>query len=334
MSGKSLPLTRSTLLQSDNASCKMRSSRCNLWFEDKCRTEVSMRDLAYQRPSREAFRIVLAYRSRRIAASLLRDVQPRNRLYRVFSSLPFDSLYLRPVPPQRWSPLYRVPRRRSRYRVRNSRNSRVPKRSSLSRERDLQYFDASNDDRKEAYFNPVLGQQVMDADLERYLQKKRLIRKCLPADSIGKQNYCLLRCFDKLDQRSKRNAGRALRLVRADRVAPSCSGDVEMRPFCFVDKLLDEHCPHDGARLSARSNIFNIGNVGADLFTVFRSQRQLPKAFARFFAQIDDLVHQCLIITHDAGVLIAKSNDHGTGQRCHIDDPSCPLFFGVRDSIG
>ncbi len=112
-------------------------------------------------------------------------------------------------------------------------------------------------------------------------------------------------------------------------VEPGGAGDVEVGPFGFVDELLDEDGAHDGAGFAARADVFDIGDVRFDLFAVFGTDRKLPESFAVLFAEGDDLVHQALIVAHDAGVLIAESDDDGSGDLAEDEVATETIFDGA-----
>src|SRR4051794_28602238 len=110
-------------------------------------------------------------------------------------------------------------------------------------------------------------------------------------------------------------------------VGPSGTGYVEVSPFCFVDELLNEHRSHDRSRLAAGADVLDIGDVGLDLFAVFRPDWQLPKTLACITSTFNDPVDERLIIPHDPGVDVAEGDDHGTGERCHVHDAGRTLLL-------
>ncbi len=75
-------------------------------------------------------------------------------------------------------------------------------------------------------------------------------------------------------------------------VRPRGSGDVEMRPFRFVNEFLNKHRAHNRSGFARRADIFDVGNFGFDSFAVFFADRKLPEIFAGFFAASDDFVNQ------------------------------------------
>jgi hypothetical protein len=96
-----------------------------------------------------------------------------------------------------------------------------------------------------------------------------------------------LRGFDQPDEGSDRNTRRPLGLKWSDGIFPRRPRYIEMGPFGLVDKFLDKHRSHDRARLAARTDILDVGNIRFDLLTVFLAKRELPKSFAGIFAEID-----------------------------------------------
>src|SRR5688572_29431304 len=116
-------------------------------------------------------------------------------------------------------------------------------------------------------------------------------------------------------------------------VCPCGTCNIEMGPFCFVDKLLDEYRSHDSAGFAAGADILDIGYIGFDLFAIFSAQRQLPISFTYRLATLDDLIYQALIVTHNTRILITQGDDNGTSEGRHIHDASRTLFFRKGYSI-
>jgi hypothetical protein len=145
---------------------------------------------------------------------------------------------------------------------------------------------------------------------------------------------CLLRSFDNADKGSNGNGRRAFRLVRLRIITPRRAGDIEVSPFCFIDKFLDKDGSHNSSGFHSRPNVLDVRDVGFYSLAVFFSERKLPVIFADILADIADLVDEFLIVAHDACVVVAESDDDRAGERRHIYDAGCAKLFGVGDRVG
>src|SRR5712692_6019597 len=113
------------------------------------------------------------------------------------------------------------------------------------------------------------------------------------------------RTLDKLDQSSHCHTGWTLRAVRLGVVAPSCAGDVQVRPGNPIGELFEEGRRGNRAGLPA-ADVLDVGNVRLNLARIFLIERQLPKLFADLPARIDDSVNQRLISSENAAIHVAK----------------------------
>src|SRR5687768_9347660 len=121
--------------------------------------------------------------------------------------------------------------------------------------------------------------------------------------------------------------------MRPHGVIPRGTCNVQMRPLRFIDELLNKDGAHDGARLSPRTNVLDVGDVRLDLFAVFLAYWKLPEIFACFLADRDYPIDKGLVITHNPGVLIAERDNYRSRQRRHIDDLRRPLLLGICDRV-
>src|SRR5262249_46791124 len=125
---------------------------------------------------------------------------------------------------------------------------------------------------------------------------------------------------DVAAQGSDTKSGASLVELIALLFEPTGTGDVEMRPGSPVHKLFEKECRARGSGLASGSSVFQVGNITLEGFLVFVVQRQLPKFLAGFFTNLDQVVDQLLIATHDTGSHPTESRYAGAGQCSDIDD--------------
>ncbi len=140
-------------------------------------------------------------------------------------------------------------------------------------------------------------------------------------------------CFDKFNQRAHGNTGWTFRTIWLSAISPGRAGNIKMRPRDVVSEFLEESGRGNRAGLLA-ANIFDVGNVALDLFSVFVVQRQLPEFLADFFSGFNHLVYQSLVSAEDRSVDVAERDRNCAGQRRHVDDLGGPQFLCVSDRVG
>ena len=107
-----------------------------------------------------------------------------------------------------------------------------------------------------------------------------------------------------------------------------------MRPRYVTHELLKQFGCRDGAAPSTLADVFDVGDLTLDLFTVFRKHRQLPGDFANLLAGIEHPATPIVVVRHRSGHIRPQSNEARSSQRRQVDNRSRLLLDGHIQHIG
>src|ERR1700722_2031532 len=112
------------------------------------------------------------------------------------------------------------------------------------------------------------------------------------------------------------------------------AGDVEMRPGRAIDETLQELRRRYRAAMAA-GGVFDVGEFGIDHLVVDGAERHPPDLLAGGDARLNEARRQFVIVGKEAGVLLAKRDQNGAGQRRQIDHESVLVFIlDVPEHVG
>ena len=140
--------------------------------------------------------------------------------------------------------------------------------------------------------------------------------------------------FRQMNESTHSDATCTFAAMRLHLVNPSRAGNVQMRPWRAVHKLLEKFSGRDGPRLAIGGGIAQIAHVTLHWFKIFRIHRQWPKPFAAITSLRGNGITKRLVISEQSNSDVAQRDAYRTGERGSINDMRGTEPRGIGLGIG